>query len=349
MSSSSPNRSRHWQTLVVGLVTVGLFALFLRGIDMREAWRAVLGAHVGWLAAAAGATVMTYVLRAWRWRWILRPLGRVRFSTAFRATVMGFAASFVLPGRVGELLRPYALARKERLNPAAAMATIIVERLFDLCTVLLLFAFAIFVAGASVPREIRMAGVAGAAAAAAGMGVLFVMAGHPERLGRWAGRLARWLPARIGVLLDHLVRTFVQGLRVMRSPADLVWSFVWSLPLWLSIALGILWTSWAFDLTMPPAGAFLVVGYLTVGVAVPTPGAAGGFHYFYKLAATQLFGAEESVAAAAAVVLHLVTFVPVTLLGLFYMWRDGVSLGQVRADAGAVVSDDTSARGQEAH
>lgn len=331
MSSSSPNRFRHWQSVIVGLLTVGLVALFLRDMDLGEAWRAVVNAHLGWLAAATGTTMLTYVLRAWRWRWILRPLGPTRFRTAFRTTVMGFTASFLLPGRVGELLRPYVLAKQEGLNPAAAMATIIVERMFDLCTVLVMFAFAILVADVAVPREIQMAGLAGAGAAVAGMVMLFVMAGHPERLGRWAGRLTRWLPARIASVVDHLVRTFVEGLKIMRSPMDFVWSLFWSVPLWLSIALGILWTSWAFGLTMSFAGSFLIVGYLTVGVAVPTPGSAGGFHYFYKLAATQLFGAPESVAGAAAIVLHLVTFVPVTVLGLIFMWQDGLTLGQVRS------------------
>lgn len=331
MSSPSSSRSRRWQSVIIGLLTVGLVALFLRDMDLREAWLAVLNAHVGWLAAAVATTMLTYVLRAWRWRWILRPIGQTRFRTAFRATVMGFAASFLLPGRVGELLRPYVLARQERLNVAAAMATILVERVFDLCAVLLLFAVAILGAGVAVPHEIETAGLFGAGAALAGMAILFGMAGHPERLGRWAGRLSGWLPARVGSVVDHLVRTFVEGLRVMRSPMDLVWSMFWSVPLWLSIALGVLFTSWAFGLTMSFAGSFLVVGYLTVGVAVPTPGAAGGFHYFYKLAATQLFGAPESVAGAAAIVLHLVTFVPVTVLGLIYMWQDGLTLGQVRA------------------
>jgi hypothetical protein len=77
-------------------------------------------------------------------------------------------------------------------------------------------------------------------------------------------------------------------------------------------------------------GSFLVVGYLTVGVTVPTPGSAGGFHYFYQLALTQFFGAAESPAGAAAIVLHLVSFVPVTILGLIYMWQDGLTLGQVK-------------------
>lgn len=331
MPPPSPHRSRRWQTLAIVLLTVGLLALFLRNINLREAWEAVLGAHVGWIAAAILVTIQTYVLRAWRWRWLLRPLGPTRFRIAFRTTVMGFAASSLLPGRVGELLRPYALARQERLNPAAAMATIVVERLLDLCTVLVLFAIAILAAGRDVGREIETAGLLGAAAALGGMAVLFVLAGHPERLGRLAARAAAWLPSRIASLVDHLVQTFIGGLRVMRSPADLLWSVVWSVPLWLSIALGIVFTSWAFDLTMTFTGSFLVVGYLTVGVAVPTPGAAGGFHYFYWLALTQLFGAPDSAAGAAAIVLHLVTFVPVTILGLVYMWQDGLTLGQARA------------------
>jgi hypothetical protein len=117
-------------------------------------------------------------------------------------------------------------------------------------------------------------------------------------------------------------------------------------PLWLSIATGIVFTTWAFGLTMSAFGSFLVVGYLTVGVAVPTPGAAGGFHYFYKLALTQLFAAPESAAGAAAIVLHLVTFVPVTILGLIYMWQDGLTLGQVKsvgAEASSTVPPATNA------
>ena len=331
MSSSPVVRSRHWQSLAIGLITVVLVALFLRDMDLREAWQAVLDADLRWIAAALVVTMQTYALRAWRWRWLLRPIGPTRFRTAFRATVMGFAASFLLPGRVGELLRPYVLAKQERLNAAAAMATIIVERVLDLCTVLVLFAIAILVAGIEVPREIETAGIVGAVAALAGVVVLFILAGHPERLGRWAGRLTGFLPVRVAAAVDHLVQMFVGGLRIMRSPRDLAWSIVWSVPLWLSIALGILCTTWAFGLTISFAGSFLVVGYLTVGVAVPTPGAAGGFHYFYKLALTQLFGAPDSAAGAAAIVLHLVTFVPVTILGLVYMWRDGLTLGQVKS------------------
>lgn len=323
-------RALPWHTILIALLTVGLVAIFLRSINVREAWHAALTASPAWIAAAVAVTLQTYAIRAWRWQSLLGPLGGARFRTAFRTTVIGFAATFLLPARIGEVLRPYLLARQERLDPAAAFATVIVERLLDLCTVLLLFALALVAAGVQVGPEIEAAGLVAAGASVVGLGGLFVLAGHPERLGRWAGRLARHLPERAAQLVSHLVRTFAEGLRVMRSPGHLAVAMAWSVPLWLSIALGILFVSWAFDLTISFAGSFLVVGYLAVGVAAPTPGATGGFHYMYLAAMTQFFGAPADAAGAAAVVLHLVSFVPVTLVGLFFMWQDGLSLGGLR-------------------
>jgi uncharacterized membrane protein YbhN (UPF0104 family) len=98
----------------------------------------------------------------------------------------------------------------------------------------------------------------------------------------------------------------------------------------LSIAVGIWLTSRAFDLTFSFVGSFLVVGYLSVGVSVPTPGGTGGFHAAYLLALTQFFGANPAVAGAAAIVLHLVSFVPVTIVGLVFMWQDGLTLGSLK-------------------
>lgn len=330
MPSESRRSSVPWHTILIALLTIGLVAIFLRSIDLREAWRATLAAHPSWIIAAIAVTLQTYAIRAWRWQSLLEPIGGASFRTAFRTTVIGFAATFLLPARVGEVLRPYLLARQERLNPAAAFATVIVERLLDLCTVLLLFALALVLADVDVGPEIEAAGLIAAAVSLVGLAALFVLAGHPERLGQWAGRLARHLPERAATMVRHLVQTFAEGLRVMRSPGHLAVAMAWSVPLWLSIALGILFVSWAFDLTISFVGSFLVVGYLAVGVAAPTPGATGGFHYMFLTAMTQFFRAPADAAGAAAVVLHLVSFVPVTLVGLFFMWQDGLSLRGLR-------------------
>ena len=320
-----------WHTVVIAGLTVALVAVFLRSIDLREAWRATTRADLGWIVAAAAVTLQTYLLRAWRWQVLLQPIGHAPFRTAFRTTVIGFAASFLLPGRVGELLRPYLLARTERLNAASTLATIIVERLLDLCTVLLLFALALMTTRIDVGPKVRLAGQMSAAVSVFGLVLLFVLAGHPDRLARWTGSLTRRLPAAIGHALAGFVRTFAEGLRVMRSPGHMASAVAWSVPLWLSIALGIYMTTRAFDLTMGFVGSFIVLGYLAVGVAVPTPGATGGFHTAYLLALTDFFGAPESVAGAAAIVLHLVSFVPVTLLGVVFMWQDGLTLGSLRS------------------
>src|SRR5204863_10028486 len=109
------------------------------------------------------------------------------FATAFRTTVIGFAASFLLPARPGEVLRPYLLARHEGLPPTAAFATIILERLLDLVTVLLLFGlFVVLVDPASLSGDpalyvkVKTGGLLAAGASIAGFLVFYFLAGHPE-------------------------------------------------------------------------------------------------------------------------------------------------------------------------
>jgi uncharacterized protein (TIRG00374 family) len=319
-----------WHAIIIAVITAGLLWLFFRNIDIAETWRAMAQADMRLLAGAVLATLVTYVLRAFRWRALLRPIGNARLSTTFRATVIGFTTIFLLPGRVGEVLRAYLVARQEGMKFTATFATVIVERLLDVATVLLLFAASLPLLGIDVGREVKIAGLVAGSGAVAALVMLFFMAGHPERLGRWAGKLGRRLPARLATLLEQVVRTFADGLAVMRQPSDLLAAVAWSLPVWFSIAVGIWLTSLAFDLTLSFIGSFLVIGYLAVGVSAPTPGGAGGFHYFYWLALTQFFGADSSVAGAAAIILHAISFVPITFLGLYFMWKDGLTLGNLK-------------------
>src|SRR6185295_16560731 len=166
----------------------GLLAFFFRQTDPAAVWAETRQADPGLLLAALGTILMTYVLRAWRWQSLLAPIGHARFSVALKTTVIGFAASALLPARAGEVLRPYLLARHERLSATAAFATIILERLLDLATVLALFAGLVFTLRPGVvsadPAEFAhvkfWGGVAGAASVA-GLGVLFALAGHPDR------------------------------------------------------------------------------------------------------------------------------------------------------------------------
>jgi uncharacterized protein (TIRG00374 family) len=288
-------------------------------------------------------TLQTYLLRAWRWQALLLPIGRARYRTAFRTTVIGFATTFLLPGRIGEVLRPYLLARTEGFNAAATFATIVVERVLDLVTVLLLFAFFLLTTSIAVDRDVKLAGLAAGGTAVVALGLMTLLAGRPERLGGWTAWATRLLPARAASLATSLVTTFAEGLAVMRRPGPLLAAFALSLILWLSIALGIWFTSRAFDLTFAFSGSFLVMMFLVVGVAVPTPAGVGSFHWMYRLAVTSFFGATADQASAAAIILHAVSFLPVSLLGLLFIWQDGLTLSGLKGmKATAVAAEQPS-------
>jgi uncharacterized membrane protein YbhN (UPF0104 family) len=153
------------------------------------------------------------------------------------------------------------------------------------------------------------------------------MAGHPERLHEWLLKAERVLPARIAAMIANFAKTFAEGFAVVRRPERLVAAIAWSLVLWLTIAAGLWAVSIGFGIVMPFTGAWLMLAPLVVGVAVPTPGGVGGFHEAYRLGATAFFGADNDTAVGAAIVLHAISVVPVTVAGLLFMVQDGLKLG----------------------
>jgi len=339
------------RTVLIFLLTLGLLGYFFRNADLAGVWAETRRADPWLLGLAVAITGLTYAMRAWRWQSLLAPIGPTRFSNAFQTTVMGFAASFVLPARAGEVMRPYLLARRESLRATAVFATVILERLLDLATVLLLFAVfvltvprGVIAADASALARLEFWGAVAALASIAGLGVLFALAGHPDRLGRAALRIERVLPARLARAVADFAETFAQGLAVLRQPAPLVSAIAMSFPLWMSIAAGIWLTSQAFHITFPYTASFLVMTVLVVGVAMPTPGAIGGFHTAYQIAVSTFFGVPTDRAIGAAIVLHAISFIPVTLLGMAFMMREGLTLsGARRIAAEAKTADETGA------
>lgn len=327
----------HLRTLLVVGLAIGLLAWFLRHADLAGVWHAITQGRVDLLALALLATVLNYVVRSLRWQYLLQGLGPTRFSNAFRSTVIGFAASFLLPARAGEFLRPYLLARRENLSATAAFATVILERVLDAVTVLIFFAVFLLTADPSLthadPTVLRAVKAGGLGVAVAVTGILvvfFFLAGHPERLGRASLRVEKVLPPRLAHAVARLAQTFAEGLAVIRRPQQVLMVLLWSVPLWLSIAAGIYLVTRAFHIDSSFVGSFLTMTILVVGVAVPTPGAVGGFHEAYRIAVTSFFRAPNDTAVAAAIVLHAVSFVPVTIAGIIFMAREGLTLGRMR-------------------
>ena len=328
----------HFRTIVVLAAAAGLVALFLRNVDFWQVLREIARARPEWLALSFASMFLNLALRAWRWQCLLEPLGRTSFGSAFRATAVGFAASTVLPARAGEFIRPYFLARQSRsMSATGAFATVILERLLDVITVLGFLAAYVFFFGSHLdtidPVHLTYlkvgAGGSGAAAMVAVV-VLFLLAGDPERLGRAMERLARILPSTLAGLLARVAEKFARGLGAIRRPGRLVVATLWSIPLWLSIAAGIWTAAVAFDLPVSFTGSFLIIALLAIGVTVPTPGAVGGFHFAFRYGATTYFGADDDAAVGAAIVLHLLSIVPPLALGLLFAAQEGLNVAGMR-------------------
>ena len=322
------------RTVVVIGLAVGLLAVFLRNADLGRVWSAVASARADYIALSVALTAATFLIRAERWQYLLGPLGPTRFWMVFRTTVIGFAASAVLPARAGEVIRPYLLARRERLSATATFATILVERVLDLAAVLvLLAAFLVFFdpgvgeRDSAVFNAIRYGGLVMAPIALGALLLMFFMAGHPERLEVWLRQASRVLPSGLAHIIARFARTIAEGFAVVRRPERLLAALGWSIVLWIVIAAGIWTVAVAFHIAMPFTGGWLMLAPLVVGVAVPTPGSVGGFHEAFRLGATAFFGADNDIAVGAAIVLHAVSLGPVTVAGLIFIVQDGLELG----------------------
>lgn len=323
------------RTVLVSVLAIALLAWFVRHANLADVWVQVRQARLDLLVVGFLMVVLTYVIRAYRWQYLLRPIGPTRFRTAFRTTVIGAAALGVLPARAGDLVRPYLLARQEGLSTSATLATIVMERVLDLIAMLILLA--LYVWGTADPsrfpaallRGVEVSAALAGAAALVLMALTWAMATHPERIGRLVFGAARILPSTMAGRLAGWARTFSSGFAVAREARALAAALAWSFLLWLVIAGEVWLVALAFEIYMPFAGSFLLQALLVIGVAVPTPGGVGSYHEAYRIGVTTFFGAANDAAVAAAIVTHAITFVPVVLAGIVFMAQDGFGFSQV--------------------
>jgi hypothetical protein len=318
------------------LLAFALLVFFFRGQDWAALGGALRDARMLPLAGLVLVTLAVYSVRAWRWGDLLLPLGRVGFADLFSATMVGFASGLLIP-RAGELVRPWLVSRRHPIPTSAGFATIILERLVDLVTVLALFAAYLFVlptpAAQIENRLTELLKLGGAVTGALAVGVLaFLLALHAnaERVTALLERMLARFPRFVAEPCGRMLRAFSGGLAVLRAPLpQLAKIGLQSLAVWLLIALGFHLNHAAFGIVLPFHATFLLIAFLVVGVAIPTPGMVGGFHAFYLLALAEVFAVPRATAAAAALAAHALSNLPILAFGLVLLGREGLSLGRV--------------------
>lgn len=333
--------AKHLTALLITAALVAAFLIYFRH-DLVAAVAEIRNAFLPLMLLSMVLQVVHLLVRALRWRLLLTPVKqKVSFYNLFSTTAIGYTATILFPFRIGEVVRPLLLANRERMSRSAALATVGVERILDFFTVLLfLGTYLLFFvddlhAGATGTeawtRMVAGARVAGGAALAA-LPLLFLFARFGES---WLQALERRLDlARGGKLAYFLAGAgkFAHGMRALTSPSLLLRAGATSLMVWLIIAAAT-WTgvhSLSGGFAFPFQATLLLVPFLAVGVVTPSPGGAGGYHIICSLALEQLFGASGAVAAATAIVLWFLAWTPIVMLGLFFQWRAGLSLRDIK-------------------
>lgn len=298
------------------------------GVDWGEAWRAMSAANYGWLVPIIAVTVAQIYLRALRWRVLLKPLGPPSLRAITAANNIGFMANFVLPLRAGEVIRPVLLSRKENVPLGGILATNVLERIFDMFTILLLFG--VTVAFLPVSEQTR---TLGALLVPVALGVAVVVA-----VIRWQEPLAAKvlaavtspLPAKVSEALKGFFDGFVQALRVLDSPRAFLELIAWSLLIWIVVSFIFGFGLLMFDLpAFFPLGQICVSAIVAVAVSVPSaPGFLGAFQLGCTMSLA-LLGVAESQALAYGLVIHVTQFIAVIGVGLYSLAREGLSFRQM--------------------
>jgi uncharacterized protein (TIRG00374 family) len=328
---------------LIGLVISGVLVWLLvtsNAIDWSKAWVHIRQADKLLLLASAAAATAIFALRAIRWRVILPSpatgVTPVRFSSLFQACIIGQMATNVLGGRAGELARPYALWRREPTVPfSTGIASVVVDRVFDGIVVLMLLALAML--DPAFPRNATLNGRSIAAFAflstaglVVGLIVLFWLVLFPGSLIAMVRRVVRWSVSRWEEPVAGFLERFTLGLTVLRDGKRFAIAFAWTGAHWLLCAASFWLAYKAIGLNAPLSSTLFVQTIIVLAVAIPsTPGFVGVFEFFAVLALA-VYNVPPDLAAAWAVVYHVISYIPVTGLGLIYFFRMGLTFGEMK-------------------
>lgn len=320
-------RWQFWLGLVISLVFV---YWAVHGLEWDSFWIAVKSARYWWLIPGVAVYLVGLWARAWRWHYLLRPIKPIPTNRMFPIVCIGYMGNNIYPFRAGEVLRAVILKRKEGVPVSASLATVIVERVFD-GVVMLAFVFLNLPELARVNSDsgfigdIQSLAIWGSAAFLGALGIFLLAAMFPQttaRVGLWF--IERLTPKRLHEKIISVMNKFLDGLASLRSPANVLMVFVTTVVIWL-FETGKYWfVMHAFDFNVSFFALMLMNGIVTLATTLPSaPGYVGTFDT-PGIAILQAYGVDKAMATGYTLVLHIALWLAPTVLGAYFMAREGV-------------------------
>jgi len=325
---------------LVLLLTFVFLYFFFRSVDWKEVLSYLTDVNLKFLILIIALVPLHLVTRAIRWNYLLKHEKRgVSFYNRFAGNTIGFTVTWIFPGRLGELVKPLYLAQKERMSKGFVIGTIVVERIFDIFTMCFLLGLFLiskplyssyFHADKDAYSNLYLWGIVGVAFASFMLIVALCLYFFKEKTISAISFLLKPFPKKVSQKILEIFEEFIQGLKFFHSLGNLLMYILLSFVVWLGIIFYYWMFLFAYNVSVPFFFLFPYVFLTMVGASIPTPGMVGGFHYFSKLGLTSFLHIDPNQAVGMTILVHAVQIVVTCLLGYAILWKEGISLFQLK-------------------
>jgi uncharacterized protein (TIRG00374 family) len=312
-------------------ISIIFLFLALKKVDVKEIGGSLINANLFYFFLTILITFIAFFLRAVRWKVLLSPIKSFPLVVVFNATMIGFMCNYTLPARVGEVVRAYLIGTRGSISKSAAFATIIVERVMDLFT-LLLFA-AIILIFFSVPLFLKKIGFTIFILNILVFLFLVIIQKKSVLFIRIIEKPLSLFGKKIKERVKVLLSAFIEGLDILGNPSSFVMASFISLGIWIITGLHFYVLFFSLPIRLPLHAAFLDMVILTFGIMIPsTSGFIGTFQFFVK-EGLMIFNIDPNMALSYSILLYATQFLLVVGVGLISLWVWGLNFKYLKTKA----------------
>lgn len=314
--------------ILFSIISIVLVYLSVRDINLHDVCQAMASIH--WLYVALFLLIIIFMqwLRSYRWGVILQPMEKMDQVSLFSVTSVGFMAIAAIPARIGELARPYLISRRSSIKMSSALGTVLVERVLDAFSVLLIAMAVLFFT--DLPPFMIQSGIIFFLLALLMLFFIVFLILRREKALRFINIILSHLPGKFANKIDELIHHFIDGLKIIVNINSLLYLFFLSIFIWLVDVAAIYTLFLAFGFQLPLMASFVLMIFLIVGIAIPTaPGYIGTWHLACVLA-LNLFGLPKAEALSFAIVYHFLSMIIVVVLGFAFLPFNKFSISEMK-------------------
>lgn len=338
MKETKNKFSKNFIKILISLILVVISIKYsLKDINFEELKSILKTTNFGIALLPIPIILLSHLFRAFRWKVMLNPIKEgINSLNLFSAVMIGYAANSALPiPRLGELLRPYVISKKENLSFSSVFATIVIERILDLIFLIFLFGVSFITLSKKIvnilPNDINPNNLII-------LVLLFVLilltSFYPPFFLLIINKIIKPISLNVSIKLLNIFEKFKLGLIVIKKPSAYVRLIFDSFVIWFLYAVPLYITFFAFefqnDLHLGIVDAFMLLIISGIGVTIaPTPGAIGVYHILVSTAMVQLYGIPKEVGLAYATVVHIINYLLQIIVGGIYFMRENINIGSI--------------------